>query len=155
MFLLLWLRRYFHIFTSRIDRLSPYWKGVFVDLCCDNPLHFDSFRHSYPTATHHRSYMLIVASFICIVITISPPGAARSVCSLSSLRARRRPGSHNFDHIIAAKYALSPAPVPQYFIYMSPTERGREVGANQDVVRERGKGIRVQLIPRPRRRHSP
>jgi len=96
--------------------------------------------------------MLIVASrtgIVIIVITISPPGALE-LCSLSLLLLGHRwPSTPLVDSIITVVYAPSPASRPQYFIYMSQTERGREVGVNQDVVRERGKDIRVADPPDP------
>ena len=53
----------------------------------------------------------------------NPPGAARIVLSLAG--RRRRPGTPLVDSIVAAKYALNPAPRPQYSIYVTNGERER------------------------------
>ena len=76
----------------------------------------------------HRIYPSII-NVDCYVVYMhhipwNPPGAARIVLSLSGAPP---PARHALeDSIIATKYALGPAPRPQYFIYVSPTERGRE-----------------------------
>ena len=87
-------------------------------------LHFNRYCHPELIEYIHPSSMLIVTSFICTISLGIPPGRL-GLCSLSGAPP---PARHALEDsiTIATKYALGPAPRPQYFIYVSPTERGRE-----------------------------
>ena len=138
---------YFHIFLLRWVRSTLLYRGDSRRPSDSITSYFTLLQSTLQPLTR-RLYPYIINVDCCVVymhhIPRNPPGADRIVLSLYLPPSSRHPTRRQYYHGRICTRRRSP---PQIIQYMSPTEREREVGVNQDVVRERGKDIKVQPIP--------
>ena len=117
-------------FTSLMSGLHGYFGAILgITSVIGGISSYSTLLHSILQPRTRKLYPNIINVDCCVVymhhIPRNPPGAARIVLSLS-LVCRRLPGTPLVDSIITSKYAPNPAPRPQYFMYIYPSERGRE-----------------------------